>query len=67
MNRPKAKEIFTLEEMIYLKSILNLNALEITEKLFKIAEEETTSEKEIKILKEQIKTIENIFDKLKEE
>lgn len=66
MNRPKAKDIFTLEEMIYLKSMLNLNALDITERLFKIAEQETTSEIELKILKDQIKTIENIFDKLKE-
>lgn len=66
-SRATAKDIFTSEEMIYLKSMLNLNALDIAEKLFKIAETNQIDNIELKILKNQNKTIENIYDKLMEE
>lgn len=66
-SRATAKDIFTSEEMIYLKSMLNLNALDIAEKLLKIAETNQVNKTELKILKNQNKTIENIYDKLMEE
>lgn len=66
-SRATAKDIFTSEEMIYLKSMLNLNALDIAERLLKIAETNKTDNIELKILKNQNKTIENIYDKLMEE
>ena len=66
-SRAAAKDIFTSEEMIYLKSMLNLNALDIAEKLLKIAETNQVNQTELKILKNQNKTIENIYDKLMEE
>lgn len=66
-SQAAAKDIFTSEEMIYLKSMLNLNALDIAEKLLKIAETNQVNQTELKILKNQNKTIENIYDKLMEE
>lgn len=66
-SRAAAKDIFTSEEMIYLKSMLNLNALDIAERLLKIAETNQVNQIELKILKNQNKTIENIYDKLMEE
>ena len=64
-EQEKMKEIFlTSEERIFLKSLLTLNALDITEKLLDIVESNQTSETELKILKKQNETINNIFDKL---
>ena len=64
-EQEKMKEIFlTSEERIFLKSLLTLNALDITEKLLDIVESNQTSETELKILAKQNETINNIFNKL---
>ena len=64
-EQEKMKEIFlTSEERFFLKSLLTLNALDITEKLLKIVESNQTSETELKILAKQNETINNIFNKL---
>lgn len=62
----KAKEIFTVEEIIYLKSELNLRALDIAQRLLEITTEQAPNKKEIEQLKEKEQIIQRIYDKLKE-
>lgn len=65
-KEPEAKDLFTNEEIIYLKSMLNLEAIDIAEKLLSIADNNQLKEieTELKTLKKQNNIINSIYDKL---
>lgn len=62
-------ELFNIEEIVYLKTIIKLSLIETEEKLLIIEKKEDTEEfkTEIKVLKNKKRVLENIYNKLEGE